>query len=156
MESDKLSVEEMVEYYKPDVESLTGFIPWLETHRGNDTSTTFQGEGIGEHSITFPVYDTTLMNFVRTVQASSLTDRNYVYIYSRYGIRTAEDEHRLIKNATIKEMGALWGILSRYILKGMTKGAVWAEGVRNGIYLELLCKMKEILDFWDRQGKENR
>ena len=156
MESEKLSVEEMVEYYKPDVQSLTGYIPWLEAQKGNEMSTTFQGEGIGEHSITFPVYDTTLMNFVKTARASSLIDRNYVYVYSRYGIRGEKDEHRLIKSATIKEMGVLWGILSRYIIKGMTKGTVWAEGVRNGIYLERLCRMKEILDFWDREGKETR
>ena len=32
MEYDKLSVEEAVEFYRPDVESLSGFIPWLEAH----------------------------------------------------------------------------------------------------------------------------
>ena len=36
MDSDKLSVEEMVAYYKPDVESLIPYIPWLETHKGNE------------------------------------------------------------------------------------------------------------------------
>lgn len=154
MESDKLSVEEMVEYYKQDVESLTVYIPWLEAHRGDETATVFRGEGVERYSITFPVYDGTLMNFVRTAQASSLIDRNYVYVYSRNRLRTLQDERRFIRNATIREMGDLWGILSKYILKGMTKAALWSEGVRSGIFLELIVKMKEILAFWDKQGRE--
>lgn len=156
MQSDKLSVEEMVEYYKPDVETLTGFIPWLEAQKGSQTATVYRGDGIEKHSMTFPVYDGTLMNFVRTAQASSLIDRNYVYVYSRNRIRTVEDERKLIRNATIKEMGDLWGILSKYILKGTTKAAMWSEGVRNGIFLELLLKMREILAFWDKQEREKR
>ncbi|MBO5092869.1 MAG: hypothetical protein J6C33_00755 [Lachnospiraceae bacterium] len=156
MQSDKLSVEEMVEYYKPDVEALTGFIPWLESQRGVQTATIYRGEGIEENSVTFPVYDGTLMRFVKTAQASSLIDRNYVYVYSRNRIRTAEEEKRFIRSATIKEMGDLWGILSKYILKGMTKASMWSEGVRNGIFLELLLKMREILAFWDKQEREKR
>ena len=154
MDSDKLSVEEMVEYYKPDVEELAVYIPWLETHKGGESSSVFTGEGVEKNSITFPVYDTTLMNFVKAAQASSLMNRNYVYVYSRNRIRTEADEHRFIRNATIKEMGDLWGILSKYILKGMTKAALWSEGVRNGVFLELLLKMKEILAYWDRQRRE--
>ena len=153
MDSDKLSVEEMVEYYKPDVEELAVYIPWLETHKGGESSSVFTGEGVEKNSITFPVYDTTLMNFVKAAQASSLMNRNYVYVYSRNRIRTEADEHRFIRNATIKEMGDLWGILSKYILKG-TKAALWSEGVRNGVFLELLLKMKEILAYWDRQRSE--
>ena len=141
MDSDKLSVEEMVEYYKPDVEELAVYIPWLETHKGGESSSVFTGEGVEKNSITFPVYDTTLMNFVKAAQASRLMNRNYVYVYSRNRIRTEADEHRFIRNATIKEMGDLWGILSKYILKGMTKAALWSEGVRNGVFLELLLKM---------------
>ena len=87
MDSDKLSVEEMVEYYKPDVEELAVYIPWLETHKGGEASSVFTGEGVEKNSITFPVYDTTLMNFVKAAQASSLMNRNYVYVYSRNRIR---------------------------------------------------------------------
>lgn len=155
MGSKRLSVEEIVEYYKPDVESLEGFIPWLKENKGSQTTTIYGDEEISQNSITFPVYDETLMRFVKTAQASSLIDRNYVYVYSRNRIRTVQDERRLIKRATIREMGDLWGILSRYIIKGRTKAALWSEGVRNGIFLELLLKMKELLIFWDKHGKEN-
>lgn len=152
MGSDKLSVEEMVAYYKSDVGRLTSFIPWLESHKGDQTAEIYKGGGLEETSITFPVYDSTLMSFVKTAQASTLMNRNYMYVYSRNRIRSVKDERRFIQRATIKEMGDLWAILSRYILKGMTKATLWSEGVKNGIFLELVLKMKEILSFWDKQG----
>lgn len=151
MNSDKLSVEEKIEYYKPDVEMMAAFLPWLEQQNGKMLAQIYDGEGLDKNSVPFPVYDGTLMNFVKTAQKSSLIDRNYVYVYSRNRIRTPEDEKRFIQRATIKEMGDLWGILSRYILKGMTKGALWSEGVKNGVYLELLQKMQEIIAFWDKE-----
>ena len=104
--------------------------------------------------MTFPVYDGTLLRFIKTAQDSSLINRNYTYTYSRNRIRTTQDELRFIQNATIKEMGDLWGILSRYVLKGMTKAALWSEGVKNGVFLALLLKMEEILQFWDKQKKD--
>lgn len=152
MNSDKLSVEEMIEYYKPDVEQLAVYIPWLEQQNGKMAAQLYSGEGLEQYSVSFPVYDGTLMNFVRTAQKSSLMDRNYVYVFSRNRIRTVEDEKRFIRQATIKEMGDLWGILSKYILKGMTKGTLWSEGVKNGVFLELLLKMQELIAFWDKEG----
>lgn len=154
MNSDKLSVEEKIEYYKPDVEMLAAFIPWLEQQNGKILAQLYAGEGLDKNSVPFPVYDGTLMNFVRTAQKSSLIDRNYVYVYSRNRIRTPEDEKRFIQRATIKEMGDLWGILSKYILKGMTKAALWSEGVKNGVFLELLQKMQEIIAFWDKENTQ--
>ena len=56
----------------------------------------------------------------------------------------------MIERATIREMDVLKGILSKYILGGMTKGRVWTEGVANGSILKVLLKMKEILEYWDR------
>ena len=152
MNSDKLSVEELVEYYKPDVEQLVAYIPWFEQQKGKMAAQTYTGDGLAQTSVAFPVYDGMLMNFVRTAQKSTLMDRNYVYVYSRNRIRTVEDELKFIRRATIKEMGELWGILSKYILKGMTKGTLWSEGVRTGVFLELILKMQEIIAFWDKEG----
>ena len=40
----------------------------------------------------------------------------------------------------------LGDILSKYVLKGDVKGAIWAEGVQNGVYLALLLKLKELME----------
>lgn len=73
---------QIVQEYKPDVEALIRYLPWLEEKAGSIVSETFTGSGIKEHSIAFPVYDSTLLNFVKTVQRTRLLDRNYRYIYS--------------------------------------------------------------------------
>jgi len=155
MDSDRLSVEEMIAYYKPELEKLAVYIPWLKAQKGKKSATTFKGEGVDKNSITFPVYDSTLLAFVKAAQASKLIDRNYVYFYSRTKIRTQKQEWSYIQNATIREMGDLWQIFSKYILKGMTKAGLWSEAVENGIFLELLLKMKDIIAFWGKQRRED-
>ena len=144
--------QQVVNTYNPDVEKLISYLPWLEEKAaaGDSVEQTFGDNGIRENSITFPVYDGTLMSFIRDVQRTGLVDRNYPYVYSRYRIRTVQDELNAISKADIKEMNVLKGILSKYILGGMTKGRLWTEAVANRIFLNVIRKMKENIDFWDR------
>jgi hypothetical protein len=46
----------------------------------------------------------------------------------------------------LQEITVLGDILSKYVLRGDVKGAVWAEGVQNGVYLALLLKLKELME----------
>lgn len=157
MEKEDVSYRQKVaRQYKPDVEKLVRYLPWLEEKAGaaGGLSENYEGSGIKGHSITFPVYDGTLMNFVKEVQSTGLVDRNYPYIYSRRGIRTVRDELTAISHADIREMDVLKGILSKYILGGMTKGRMWTEAVSNGVFLNVVRKMKENLEFWDRPVKQ--
>ena len=141
--------QQVVNEYRADVEKLARYLPWLESKKGMSVQQSYSGSGIEEHSIAFPVYDGTLMSFIKDAQRTKLMDRNYRYIYSRNRIRIPEDELRAIKRADIKEMDVLKGILSRYVMEGMTKGRRWSEAVENGIFLHVIRKMKENLDFWD-------
>ena len=141
---------QVVQDYKPDVERLIRYLPWLEQKAGKAVSETYSGSGIAEHSITFPVYDSTLLAFVKEVQRTTLVDRNYRYIYSRHRIVTIEDELRMISRADITQMDVLKGILSKYIMGGMTKGKMWTEAVEKRIFLNIVQKMKENLEFWDK------
>lgn len=141
---------QVVQEYKADVERLIRYLPWLEEKAGRDVSETFDGAGIGEHSITFPVYDSTLLGFVKEVQRTGLLDRNYRYIYSKHRIVTPEDELKMISRSDISQMDILKGILSKYIMGGMTKGKMWTEAVEKRIFLNIVRKMKENLEFWDK------
>ena len=109
----------------------------------------FEGSGIKDSSITFPVYDGMLMSFIKEVQRTGLLDRNYPYVYSRNRIRTVKDELAAIDRSGIREMDILKGILSKYVLGGMTKGKLWGEAVNNSVFLNVVRKMKENLEFWD-------
>lgn len=145
-ESLRLSREEIIICYKEDVIKLLEFLPWLEQKSGGASSSIYSGEGIDKSSMSVPVYDATLLNFIKAVRATDFINRNYVYTYSRYRIKTAGDELRVIDACSLQEITVLGDIFSKYVLRGDVKGAVWTEGVSNGVYLALLLKLKDLME----------
>ncbi len=141
---------EVVNSYKDDVRRLSRYLPWLEEKDGSNVSSLYDGDGITAHSVAFPVYDATLLAFIKDAQQTNLLDRNYPYIYTRYQLRTMRDEIRIIGQADITKMDILKGILSHYVCGGMTKSSLWSQAVTGGIFLRIVKKMKENLEFWDR------
>ena len=135
--------------YRADVERLITYVSWFESKRGNKVSKLYDDNDLSRTTISFPVYDTMLLNFVNDAEKTGLIDRNYAYGYSKYGIRSVADEHRVISEATVPDAGALSAILSKYVLGGMTKGVVWQTAVEEGIFYEILVKLKELLAIWD-------
>lgn len=145
-ESLRLSREEIIICYKEDVERLLKFLPWLEKTSGGVASGIYSGEGIENTSMAVPVYDSTLLNFIKEIRTTDFMNRNYVYTYSRYRIKTAKDEFRVIDACSLQDISVLGDILSKYVLRGDVKGAVWSEGVSNGVYLALLLKLKDLME----------
>ena len=150
-----LSNEEIVEYYRQDAVKLFRYLNWLESKSGQKVSSVYGAEGIDTNSVPFPVYDSTLLSFVKEATNSCFMDRNYVYVYSRNRLKTPQDEMRLIQRATIREMDDLAGILCHYILGGRTKARLWSDGVTYGIYFAILTKMKELIEFWEGERVEH-
>lgn len=142
--------QQLLEGYKKMAMPLFSYLPWLEKSRGTAAGSVFEGQNITEHSIAFPVYDATLLKFVKEAAASGLMDRNYRYVYTRNHIQGHEDERRLIAAAGWREWGILSGILSNYVLGGRTKAVLWSQAVQEGIFYLALKQMKEIIEFWDQ------
>lgn len=142
--------QQLIREYKQVVLPLLRYLPWMEQHAGKAASTSYDGNQLSEHSVAFPVYEGTLLNFVREASKSSLMDRNYRYVYTRNRIRNHADERKLIQNATITEWDNLRGILSYYVLGGMTKGNMWSDAVEEEIFYLILRQMKEIIEYWDK------
>ena len=145
-ESVKLSREEIFICYKEDVVKLMAFLPWLEKTSGQTASGFYSGNGIEGKSISVPVYDSTLLNFIKTIRGTEFMNRNYVYTFSKYRIKTAADERRIIESCSLYEISVIGDILSKYVLRGDVKGSVWSEGVSNGIYLTLLYRLKDLME----------
>ena len=146
----KAGIMAIIDEYGPDVAELGRYLGWLESKKGENLMDVYdpsKGEG---GTIKFPVYDGTLMNFVRTADKTRFINRNYQYSYSKYRIRTVADELSFIEKAEIKDMKVMGDILSKYIIKGRTKGSMWSEGVSNGVYYALVSKMKELVEFWTK------
>ena len=95
--------EEIIKTYREDVAKLARYIPWLETKGGNDVMSSYRAD---QSTFSFPVYDGTLMSFVKEAQATKLMNRNYRYTYSRNHIKTAKDELSLIRAASCYRHGS--------------------------------------------------
>ncbi|MBQ7557536.1 MAG: hypothetical protein IJT00_05670 [Lachnospiraceae bacterium] len=148
--SDRVYMAALVERYKVDLQPLLKYVRYFESKAGVGAASTYGDQGISRNSLMFPVYDGTLLSFIRDVKETSLLDRNYPYVYSKKFLKTVEDEKELIENSDLKDMENITAILSRYVLEGSYKAVVWTEGVRNGIFLAVLMKMKKNLDYWSR------
>jgi len=144
------SVEDIVSRYRPELEKITPYLNWLKENTSNEVAQSYSNSDL--KSIPFPVYNSNLLAFVKAAQTTNLLDRNYVYVYSRNRLNSPKDELLFISDATIRNMDELAGILSRYVLEGMTKGSVWAEGVRNGVLYNVVKKMDELVRFWGQES----
>ena len=141
---DKLGREDLVAMYRPDVERLVYFLPWLEGKTGKDVTTSYEGD---EHHTTlaFPVYDEILLGFLNELSTTIFMDYNYRYFYSRHQVKNYKDELVWIDKADIMTMDILKSILSRYMLGGMTKAYLWTEGIEHQVFLKAVKKAKEII-----------
>lgn len=140
----------LADQYKEALAPFLRYLPWFEEHAGKRTGSSYDGSLDGNNTMSFPVYDSTLLSFVKEASKSSFMDRNYAYIYSRRRIKTPEDERKAIKTATIREWDVLCGILSKYVLGGNTKAYLWTQAVQENIFYMILDKMREIVEYWDR------
>ena len=145
------SVEDIVSRYRPEISKLIPYLNWLKDNAKTDVAQSYSNSDL--KSMPFPVYDSNLLAFVKAAQTTNLLDRNYVYVYTRNHLNSAKDEIMFIQDAQIRDMDDLAGILSKYILGGMTKGSVWGEGVKNGVLYLVVQKMDELCKMW---GKELR
>lgn len=147
MEHELENGELFYQMYGETIRKLSRYIPWLMDKSGNDVSHEYTGE-YGESSMAFPVYDSTLLSFVKEARETNLIDRNYPYAYTGRGIRTDRAEEQAIESAGLRDVDFLRGVLSKYVLEGMTKSSVWTEAVERRIFLKVLCKLKEIAEFY--------
>lgn len=149
-EMDKDYMHQLAEKYKQELKPLLRYLSWLEQNAGKNLSTTYDGRENGNSTMSFPVYDSTLLSFIKEAGKSAFMDKNYAYVYSRYGLKTPEEERAMISKATIQEWNVLCGILTRYVRGGMTQSYLWTQGMTESILYLTLAKMKEIVEYWDK------
>ncbi len=149
MEKENLYRKELIDKYRRSMGNMFRYLSWLEERSGEKMVRNYQGSDMPQRSITIPVYDSTLLNFVKEMNATGLMDRNYVYIFSRNKIRTEQDELRMIDKSELKDIENILGIMAKYVLGGMTKGVLWSRAVENGVFYHGLKRIKELLEMWD-------
>lgn len=149
MEKELTSGELFILSYGDDIIKLSRYIAWLSQKSGEDVSKKYTGE-MGKSSLHFPVFDSTLLSFVKEARGTKLMDINYRYAYTRRRIKNTEEEENAILSAGIKDIDLLKAVLSKYVMEGMVKSGKWAEAVDRQLFLQVLCKLKDLLDFYNR------
>lgn len=145
-----MSREEFLGMFREDVIRLSRYITWFEKKSGNDVSKYYEDGDKMRHTLSFPVYDSILLSFLNDASTTVFMEQNYHYFYTRNHIMDYEDELRMIETADIMHMEVLQCILSRYIFGGMTKAYLWKDGVDHKIFLNILKKARQIVEFWDQ------
>ena len=137
--------------YKPDVERLMRYLPWL----ARTSSVRSYYEGDLEHPvIKIPVFDSIFLQFVKEVEKTRFVNKNYPYIYTRYRIKTPEDERKAMENAKITDIHIFEAVLSKYVLLGKRRAATWSESITEEIFLTALRCLKELFYSYSPDGKE--
>lgn len=135
---------EFINTYKEDGDKLFRYIPWLEGKSGRDVSQAYRGEA--STVMSFSVYDSTLMEFVKLASKTKFMDKNYPYVYSRLRVRSHEDERKLIDSVKkSRDLYIVNGIFSKYVLEGMRKSVRWTEAVEEQIFIRVLYKLQDML-----------
>ena len=143
----KNSIEYYMDKYERPVRALSSYLNWLEEHMNVRTDSVYSDS---ETVMPFPIYDSTLMAFIKQVQNTGILDRNCVYLYTRRRINGVKDELDFIEKARLQDMDDLWAVLSNYVIEGMSRGAKWSEGVSSGIFYHVIRKMLDLLITWSR------
>lgn len=138
-----------VSKYRPDITKLYRYVSYFIDKKGKDVANDYDGK-LGHSSLKFPVYDGTLMSFIKEARQTVFMDRNYIYAYRKRRITTPREEEAAIARVTIKDIDFLNAVLSKYIMEGMRKTGMWQDAVERHLFLDVLIKYKELLDFYSR------
>ena len=148
MQNQRYSRDEFLEMFKQDVIRLSKYIPWLEDKSGDDVSKNYQDGNKMDHTLSFPVYDSILLAFLNDASTTVFMEKNYQYFYTKNHIHDYQDELAVIERADIMHMDILQCILSRYVFGGMVKAYLWKAGVDHKIFVTVIKKARQIVEFW--------
>ncbi len=146
---DLTRMQQYVKKYDADFKKLEPYIAYFEEKASQAIAHDYDGEQ-GQTTMAFPVYDGTLMSFVRTAQKTVFMDRNYFYAYTKRRIKTSKQEEEALAKATLKDEDFLNAVISKYVSEGMRKTGVWQDAVTRKLFLTALKKHKENLDYCKR------
>ena len=147
--------EQIVEEYKDDLTKLLRYLPFLEKRGGKDVQQFYEGDEQNK-VIPVPVYDSTLLAFVKEAKTTKFMYRNYPYIYRRWNLSDPAAERKAMETAQLRDIDLFRGIISKYVLGGQTKAVMWTMAVEERIFVTALTKLKSLVFDYSKDPKEMR
>lgn len=129
---------------KGRIERLTAFIPLFENMSKEDVCHWDGGEKLGENSfsMSYPVYEQTIRDFVETVYKSKLMCHNYLEIIEQHGLVGIEGINTAIEHADLELTLA---ILTGYIRQERFCDGLLQKVVEDKTLLKLLKRLESIM-----------
>ena len=147
--------EQIIEEYKDDLAKLLRYLPFLEKKGGSDVQNFYEGDG-DQKVIPVPVYDSTLLAFVKEAQKTKFMNRNYPSVYRKWRMATPEAERIAMQSATIRDIDLFRGIISKYVMEGMRKSTMWTTAVEERIFVTALTKLRSLIFDYSKDPAEKR
>ena len=147
--------EQVIEEYRDDLTKLLRYLPFLEKKSGKDVQEFYEGDGENK-VIPVPVYDSTLLAFVKEAKTTKFMFRNYPYVYRRWKLPDAAAEREAMESAALRDMDLFRGIISKYVLGGQTKAALWTAAVEERIFVTALSRLQTLFFDYSKDPLEAR
>ena len=136
--------DEIAEEYREDLMKLLRYLPFLEQKGGKDVQEFYEGDG--EHSvIPVPVYDSTLLGFVKEARSTKFMNRNYPYAYRKWKMADPASERAAMEAASLMDIDLFRGVISKYVLEGQRKSWVWTTAVEEKIFVTALTRLRDLI-----------
>ena len=147
--------DEIAEEYREDLMKLLRYLPFLEQKGGKDVQEFYEGDG--EHSvIPVPVYDSTLLGFVKEARSTKFMNRNYPYAYRKWKMADPASERAAMEAASLMDIDLFRGVISKYVLEGQRKSWVWTTAVEEKIFVTALVKLRSLIFDYSKDPAEQR
>ena len=147
--------EQIIEEYKDDLTKLLKYLPFLEKKGGKDVQSFYEGDGENK-VIPVPVYDSTLLGFVKEAKKTKFIYKNYPYIYRKWRIPTPKEERVAMETATIRDIDLFRGIMRKSVLEGQRKAVMWTMAVEERIFVTALQRLRSLFFDYSKDPKEKR
>ncbi len=147
--------EQITEEYKDDLTKLLRYLPFLEKKGGKNTQEYYEGEGDNK-VIPVPVYDSSLLAFVKEVRNTKFYYKNYPYVYCKWKMPDPKSERIAMESATLRDIDLFRAIISKYVIGGQTKASVWTTAVEERIFVTALTRLRSLVFDYSKDPADKR
>lgn len=148
MGTEQMTAKQAFEMYKEDMVKLIAYLPWLEEKSGKSkVASIYTGQEMGANTMSFPVFDSNLLRFIKEADSTAFISRNYVYVISANRLKTPVDDRRFVQaQNSMLQLEKIGAVLSKYVLGGRVRASLWSQAVDEGVFLEIVRKLKQLYD----------
>ena len=142
---ERLCTSHYVSLSQNGVKKLCEYIPFFETATSENVCRWEGGEKTGkdEYHISFPVYDSTLSNFIRDFYSTNLIYYNYLNLIEQRELNNTSEMIEAIATADLELLKAL---LTGFVRQERFGDGLWEFAIEQKIYLKVLKRFNELFE----------